>query len=172
MSFSVIISDEAKNSNLEYKWKLSAGKIASGQGTNSISIDTVGLRNENIVAEVKIKGLSANCANTASEVGSVLAKLSLELFDEYGKLPYGEVAARVQNLYIQLGNLPNYQGYIINYGTDKEIAARERQIQRAIRFLKLDTNSVTIVRGGANPNGAGAWTKVWVLPPGAEFPLP
>jgi len=31
---------------------------------------------------------------------------------------------------------------------------------------------VTVVRGGANPQGAGVWTKVWIVPPGADNPNP
>src|SRR5437868_4785611 len=85
MIFSVNVIGEVKSPNLEYEWKVSVGKIVSGQGTNSISIDTTELRDQNIEAEVKVKGLSVNCANTASEIGSVLAKLPLELFDEYGR---------------------------------------------------------------------------------------
>ena len=69
-----------------------------------------------------------------------------------------------------LGSEPNSQGYIINYGTDKEIAAREKQITKAINFRKYDSSRVTVVNGGANPNGAGVNTKVFVVPPGAANP--
>lgn len=94
------------------------------------------------------------------------------MIDEFGKLPADEVKARVDALYITLGNNPNAQGYIINYGTDKEVAAREKQIRDAISFRKYDPSRVTMVRGGANPNGAGVWTKFWIVPPGADNPNP
>src|SRR5207237_1045434 len=125
-----------------------------------------------IKAEVKIKGLYDNCANTASETGSVTRVACRCAIDEFGKLSDNEVKAYIQNLYVELSNNPEAQGYIINYGTDKEIANRERQIQRAINFLKLNANHVTIVRGGENKNGTGVWTIVWIVPPGAEFPQP
>jgi hypothetical protein len=132
------------------------------------------LEGTNITAEVKIKGLYDNCLNTASETGSVDQGIACSgrPLDEFGKLPTNEVKARIQNLYVELGNNPSAQGYIINYGTDEEMANREKQIQKAIRFLELDANRVTVVRGGENPMGTGVWTKAWIVPPGAEFPQP
>lgn len=159
-----------------YNWTVSAGTISSGQGTPSISVDTTGLTDgTNITATVDIggSGLCENCKPTGSETGGVInPKPESRLIDEFGKLPDDEVKARIDALYVALGNEPNAQGYIINYGTDREIAARERQIQKAINFRKYDASRVTIVRGGANPNGAGVWTKVWIVPAGADNPQP
>lgn len=172
MNFTANVTGTTKNSTLEYEWKVSSGKIASGQGTSSIIIDTTGLEDINITAEVKIKGFYDNCVSAASETGSVAPKLIGCAFDQFGKKLTNEVKARIQNLYVELGNNLNSQGYIINYGTDEEMANREKQIQKAISFLKFDANRVTIVRGGENRNGAGVWTIVWIVPPGAEFPKP
>ena len=102
-----------------------------------------------------------------------MTRIGPRLFDTFGPLPDDEVKARIQNLYVELGNNPQAQGYIINYGTDKEIANRERQIRKAITFLKLDPSRVTLVRGGANPSGeTGVFTRVWIVPPGADNPTP
>lgn len=161
--------------DVTYNWTVSAGTISSGQGTPSITVDTTGLDNTSITATVEIASgsLCPECPRTKSETGSVVGRPKPRLIDEFGKLPDDEVKARIQNLYIALGNEPNAQGYIINYGTDKEIAVRERQIQKAIAFLKLDPSRVTVVRGGANPRGEkGVWTKVWIVPPGADNPTP
>jgi hypothetical protein len=173
MKFVATVSGKTENLKLGYEWKVSAGTIISGQGTCSITVDTTGLAGgTNITAQVTVTGLAECCPNTASETGSVVAKPELERFDEFGKLANDEVKARIQNLYVELGNNPNARGYIINYGTEKEISARERQIQEAIRFLKLDTNRLTVIRGGANPRGTGAWSIVWIVPPGAKPPTP
>ena len=161
-------------SSVTDEWALSNGASFSGQGTQSISIDTTGMQGQNITATVTIGGseLCERCDRTRSETGSVDKKKEPYLFDQFGKLPDDEVKARIQNLYVELGANPNSQGYIINYGTNKEVAAREKQIQKAINFLKLDGSRVTVVRGGANPNGAGVYTKVWIVPPGADDPTP
>jgi hypothetical protein len=173
VSFTASVSGGARLGKIDYEWKASAGTISGGQGTPSMTIDTTGLEGENITAEVKIKGLSANCSNTASEVGAVMGKIiCLRPFDEFGKIPGNEIKARIQNLYVELENNPTGQGYIIIYGTDEEIASREKQIRKALDFLKLDANRVTAVRGGANPTGEGVWTIIRILPPGAPFPEP
>ncbi len=173
MTFTANVTGLTKNSTLEYEWTVSNGTISSGRGTPSITIDTTGLSDTNITAEVKIKGLFDNCANTASETGSIAVVCGLPVtFDEFGKISADEVMVRTKNLFIELENSPNSQGYILIYGTEKEIATREKQIQKAIRFIKFDSNRVTIVRGGENPYETGVWTKVWIVPPGAEFPQP
>lgn len=173
MTFTANVTGLTKNSTLEYEWTVSNGTITSGQGTPSITIDTTGLSDTNITAEVKIKGLFDNCANTASETGSVTVVCRLpRTFDEFGKLSNNEVTARIKNLSIELENSPNLQGYIIIYGTDKEIANREKQIQKAINFFKLDANRITTVRGGENSNETGVYTKILIVPLGADFPQP
>ncbi|MBK8149932.1 MAG: hypothetical protein IPK58_17450 [Acidobacteria bacterium] len=161
--------------DLSYNWTVSNGTIVGGQGTPAIRVATTReMEGQNITATVEISGsnLCASCQKTASNNGSVAGIIKPFIIDEFGKLPDDEVKARVDALYITLGNNPNAQGYIINYGTDKEVAAREKQIQKAITFRKYDSSRVTIVRGGANPNGAGVWTKFWIVPPGADNPNP
>jgi hypothetical protein len=163
-------------SNITYNWTVSAGTISSGQGTPSITVDTTDLSNTNVTATVDIggsTGLCETCTRTAQETGSVQARPTPRLFDEFGPLSNDDVKARIQNLYVELGNNPGAQGYIINYGTDREIERREKQIRDAIRFLNLDASRVTLVRGGANPRGErGVWTRVWIVPPGADNPTP
>jgi hypothetical protein len=173
MKFVVTFSGKTDNLTLGYEWKVSAGTITSGQGTCSIIVDTTGLANgTNITAEVTVKGLPENCPNTASETRSIMSKPIGETLDRFGKLPDDEVKARMDALFRELANNPTAQGYIINYGTEKEIATREKQIQKAIVFLKYDANRITITRGDKNPNGEGVWTIIWIVPPGAAFPEP
>src|SRR5215204_4956481 len=145
MKFVATLTGKTDNLTLEYEWKVSAGMIASGQGTCAITVDTTGLAHgTNITAEVKVKGLPENCPNTASETGSVIVtQLIGEPFDRFGKLPNDEIKARVDAFFIALGNEPNAQGYIVNYGTDREIAAREKQIRDAINFRKYPSDRVT-----------------------------
>jgi hypothetical protein len=175
LNFTANLSGGSDTSGVTYNWTVSAGTISSGQGTPSISVDTTGLSNTNVVASVEVTGpgLCENCRTlTGQETGSVQAKPEPRLFDEFGPLSNDDVKARIQNLYVELGNNPGAQGYIINYGTDREVARREKQIRDAITFLNLDASRVTLVNGGANPNGKGVYTKVWIVPPGADNPQP
>ncbi|HEY0462241.1 MAG TPA: hypothetical protein VGC97_24115 [Pyrinomonadaceae bacterium] len=178
MSFSAKVSGELIKQNLAYEWKVSTGTILSGQGTNSIAVDTARLSSETITAEVKIKGLPENCVNKASETGSVYPNIPIEKLDAFGKLTDNFVKARIDVLYAELGNDPQGRGYIINYGTDKEIENRKRQIQKAIAFRKYDSKRVILIRGGANPNGPGVrdgqgvWTRIYIIAPGGRIPQP
>lgn len=171
MSFTVSVVGEAANSNLEYEWTVSQGAIVQGQGTASITVDTTGLSEPSLTATVEVKGLPENCLNTDSEYSPYCPPRRPELIDEFGKLRDGEVRSRMEAIYLKLADEPNSQGYIINYGTDKEIAVRETQIRKAIIFRKYDASRITLVRGGASSNG-GVYTRVWTVAPGVENPTP
>ena len=159
-------------SRLTFKWTVSGGEILEGQETRTIKVATKKYSSIYITATVEVKGLPEGCTITDSETGSVPYCPSPRLFDEFGSLSYGDIRERIPNLFVELGENPGAQGYIINYGTDREIARRERQIRDAITFLKLDAPRITLVNGGANPRGKGIWTKVWIVQPGAENPTP
>ncbi len=164
---------KTSESALSYNWAVSGGSIVSGQGT---SITVGGFSQPgSYTATVNIQADNANCeAKTASATVKVIdpVKSTPTLTDQFGKMPDGEFKARLQNYYIELNIEPSAQGYMINYGTDKEIAARESQLQRGIKLMNLDRSRLTMVRGGANPNGAGVYTKFYVVPAGAENPQP
>jgi len=49
-----------------YSWTVSAGKIIRGKGKPSITVDTTGVKAEDITATVKIGGLAPECENMKS----------------------------------------------------------------------------------------------------------
>jgi hypothetical protein len=61
-----------------------------------------------------------------------------------------------------------HQTYIINYGTSAQVAQRERWIRNAITFRHFDGTRITLVNGGPGP----VRTLFWLVPPGAENPIP
>jgi len=155
-----------------YNWTVSAGTITSGQGTPSITVATdSSMAGGNVTATVNI-GLDTDCGcvKNASETAPVAPKPVAVLVDEFGKLPNDEIRSRLDAFFTELSNNPNNQGYIINYGTDKEIAARERLITNHIAFRNFDRSRITLVRGG--DTGEGPKTKLWRIPPGADNPAP
>ena len=172
MSFTVHVEDYDL-SKLSFKWTTSVGRISNGQGTVTIGVSDY-KSGENVTATVEVEGLPEGCPNTASETGACSCDVpSPSLIDEFGSVKHSEIRLRMDMLFIALGNQPNAQGYIINYGTNKEIARREAQLRNHIGFKKYDVSRVTFVRGGANPNGErGVWTKFWIVPPGAMPPTP
>jgi hypothetical protein len=125
----------------------------------------------NVTATVTIGGVCTTCTNlTASETGSIVALPTSSEFDTFANVPNDEVKARVDNFYIELNNNPSAAGYIINYGTDKEITRREKQIRDAIKFRNYDASRITFVRGG--DSGTGIRTVFFIVPAGATPPTP
>jgi len=90
-------------------------------------------------------------------------------FDEFEKATNGNVKMRMDAFFTELENNPAAQGYIINYGTDKEVAKREKQLRNSIIFRRYDASRITFVRGGYREV---IKTDLWLVPPGAELPIP
>ena len=156
---------------VSYDWSVDQGDIISGQGTPSITVSTEGLNDVTVTATLNYDtDDNCNCGSSVTETGVVAGPQVATQIDEFGRLVDNDVKARIDNLYIQLNNNPNATGYIINYGTPRQIRDRERQIQKAINFLGQDPGRVVIVNGGDRGNGVE--TTVWVVPSGAEPPTP
>jgi hypothetical protein len=159
--------------SVTYNWSVDRGVIESGQGTPSISVRTSREdAGQNVTATVTLGGLdpACGCPSSASETAPVDRNPEPILVDEFGALQNDDIRARLDEFFIQLQNNPTNQGYIINYGTDRDIAARERLILNHITFRKFDRSRITLVRGG--DTGSGPNTKLYRIPPGAENPNP
>ena len=173
MTFTANASGGTQDTPLTYNWTVSAGTIESGQGTPSITVRVPSdMSGGNITATLELGGVPVNCGCTTSfsETAGVSPLPTAQEVDTFGPLSNDDVKARVQGFYNQLANNPNAQGYIINYGTPRQIAARRRQITSAITFLNLDPARVTFVDGG--DKGTGIETHFWIVPPGATPPQP
>ena len=90
-------------------------------------------------------------------------------FDEFEKATNGNVKMIMDTFYVELSNNPAAQGYIINYGTAKEVAKREKQLRNSIVFRRYDASRITFVRGGSREV---IKTDLWLVPPDAEPPTP
>lgn len=90
-------------------------------------------------------------------------------FEEFGKVDNGDFKARIDSFFIELNAKKDSQGYIFNYGTPKEMAAREKLIRNTITLRRFDAARINIVRGG---KGTGLKTILWIVPDGAEVPKP
>lgn len=171
MNFTANVSG-GTTADVTYQWAVSAGTISSGQGTPSITVDTTGLQGQNVTATVTLGGFpsACNCNPSNSATGSVAAKPVASVTDEFGKLSNDDVRQRLDAFFSDLSNNPNDQGYIINYGPDREVTARERLIRNHITFRSFDASRITIVRGG--DTGSGINTKLFRVPAGADNPQP
>lgn len=172
MTFTANLSGGDQN-NITYNWTVSAGTIESGQGTPSITVRTTqDLAGGNVTATVNIGGTDPNCSctTTASEIGAVAARPESRIVDEFGALTPDDVKARLDPFFTAIANDPTAQGYIINYGTARQIATRERLIRGYITFRGQDPGRFTFVQGG--DTGAGINTRLVLVPAGATPPTP
>ena len=169
MTFTANVSGGSQ-SDVTYNWSVSNGTISSGQGTPSITVDTTGLGNTTITATVDVGGLCAECPGEATETGVVAVNIiEPRLIEEFGPLANDDVRARIDNLFIELGNDPSATGYIINYGPVRQVTARERLIRNHIQLRRYDPSRVVIVNGGEEGE---VRTRLYIVPQGAEPPTP
>lgn len=155
-----------------YNWTVSAGRIISGQGTESISVDTAGLAGETIRATLDVGGYGMPCP--ASCTVSIPIEMKPRKFDEYYDIARNDEKARLDNYAIQLQNEPGSQGYIIVYPSRK---AKENEAQaRATRISDYLTNSRGIDASRFNITMGAArdgWLfELWIVPQGASPPVP
>ena len=93
VTFTVNVRSSAKTT---LKWTVSTGKIISGQGTATITVDTSGFEGQSLTATVEVSGLPIPCPNTSScsrLVGDLPPRA--RKFDEYGDLSWAAEKARL-----------------------------------------------------------------------------
>jgi hypothetical protein len=173
MTFTANVSGGSQSQVITYNWTVDRGVIESGQGTPSIVVRTdSSMAGGNVTARVDIGGVPADCGctTTASETAPVAAQPEALKVDEFGKLTNDEIRGKIDEFINVLQANPDDRGYIINYGTDREIAARERIITNHLNFRKFDRSRITMIRGG--DIGQGVMTRLYRIPPGAADPTP
>jgi len=167
---------------LNYKWSVSNGSITSGQGTSAITVDTAGMRNKTVNAELDVNDdvYSAQCRqviNVPTGVTPPPDKPYAVQCDEFASKAADDDKARLDNCVIQVQNSPDAQLYLIIYqGTDKISTTRntyDKLSKRAMDYLVnvrgLDPRRIQIVRG---PDRATTTYVMWIVPPGARTPVP
>lgn len=157
-----------------YNWTVSSGTIISGQGTPVITVQTTReMAGSTVTATLDVGGAPADCTCPLqlTESGPVEGVQPARLIDEFGALNPDDIRGRLDLFFAELANNPSDRGYIINYGTPAQIAARERLITNHINFRSAPRDRITIVNGGAAPDGTPT-TKLYLVPPGADNPTP
>ncbi len=158
--------------NVSFQWEVMGGKIVEGQGTLKILADAKWHEGgTTITATLNILGLPEGCPKSVSESAGVACMCASVLIDELGRLPNRALRTRLNKFFTELSNHPNNQGYIIVYGTEKEMVSREQFIAKEVMFGNFDRSRITIVRGGRHPEGI-VYTRLYRVPPGASNPAP
>lgn len=150
-----------------YNWTVSAGRITSGQGTDTIEVDTTGLGGQSVTATVEIGGIDPSCSRTASCTTPVSPKPEkCRKFDEYGNIRFNDEKARLDNFAIQLQNEPGSTGYIIGYGScgAEGTTRANRAKDYLVNTRGIDAGRLVVVDGGCTPE---LLVQLWICPAGA-----
>ena len=172
VTFSSTVSGGPGTIRPVYNWTVSAGRIISGQGTESISVDTAGLAGQTIRATLDVGGYGMPCP--ASCTVSIPIDIKPRKFDEYYDIARNDEKARLDNYAIQLQNEPGSQGYIIVYPSRKakanEAQARATRISDyLVNSRGIDASRFNITMGAARD---GWLFELWIVPQGARPPVP
>jgi hypothetical protein len=172
VTFTATISGGTPNITPGYNWTITAGKIISGQGTPSITVDTGGLAGQTVRASVDVTGFGMPCPASCSVSMPIINKP--RKFDEYYDIARNDEKARLDNYAIQLQSEPGSQGYIIVYPSRRakpnDAQARAQRISDyLVNSRGIDSHRVVITMG---PQREDWLFELWVVPEGAPPPTP
>ncbi len=173
LAFKVKTTGIVHTTNPEFKWKLSAGAIMTGQGTSEITVDTAGLGGQEVNVVVELAGAPPGCKGVASK--TVQLKLPSPTgcaFDSYGDIKFNDEMARLDNFAIQLMNQPLSSGHILMFAGQVTFEREtEERLSRAKSHLvetrEVDPNRIVTVDCGFSTEMT---VQLWVVPLGANLP--
>jgi hypothetical protein len=156
-----------------YNWTVSAGTIITGQGTDTITVDTKGLAGQTVRASLSMGGYNLECAADCA-VTIPLPKRESQKFDDYLNIARNDEKARLDNFGIELQNDPTATGYVIVYpGRTSKRAEVQDQFGRVIDYLvnsrQIDKSRIRTIEG---PKREQLSKELWVTPQGATPPNP
>ena len=168
---------------LNYVWKVSPenARITSGLGTPSITVDTTGLGNQTVRAEVEVTDgmYDATCRQriaVSTQVDKFIPPPPIvpEEFDKIVFRVFDDDKARLDNYAVALQNRPDVQGYVITYqGTAKKSPNAEKMAKRSLDYLVksrgIDPRRLTFVQGGTREATMG---DLFIVPANATLPVP
>jgi hypothetical protein len=156
-----------------YNWTVSAGTIISGQGTDTITVDTKGLAGQTVRASLSMGGYNLECAADCA-ITIPLPKMTSRKFDDYLNIARNDEKARLDNFGIELQNDPTAIGYVIVYpGRTSKRAEVQDQFGRVIEYLVnsrgIDKSRIRTIEG---PKKDQLSKALWITPQGATPPNP
>ncbi|HYC88499.1 MAG TPA: Ig-like domain-containing protein [Thermoanaerobaculia bacterium] len=157
-----------------YNWTVSAGAIASGQGTSTISVDTSGTGGQTITATVDVGGYDRACSTAHSCTASVAAKAAPAVkFGEYVTRDLGANKKMLDDWVLALQRDPDAQGYLIAYGGR---TSRPDDAQKAADNATDYTMNARKMDGARTLSGVGGYREeptieLWIAPAGGAPPL-
>ena len=176
MVFTARLSGLNPTARPEFRWETSAGTIVSGQGSPSVTIDTVGLGGVTVTARVTVTGIATTCPTEASRSSNVYREgiVCALPFDSYGEIQFEDEKARLDNFVIQLFKAEAATGYIFVYAGRRsyEGEAVERLLRAKgylVKVRKIDPKRIITIDGGYRED---VEVSLIIAPQGANAPVP
>jgi hypothetical protein len=162
---------------IEVAWKVSAGKIENGQGTQSIvvlenSTEPHGVYTITVKAEVK--GLPWGCPIFYEGTAVIGCCFDPVILDEWGKLPINDQRARLDAALQDLSQNPT-QVLLILLGSEKR--STEKDLLKRVKLIKdhvlglIKTSPKRIVIAESPFGGDDHFVRIYRLPPDAAKSL-
>ncbi|MDQ6786940.1 MAG: hypothetical protein M3033_09050 [Acidobacteriota bacterium] len=156
---------------ITFQWKVSAGEIVRGQGTDNITVDLKNVNDKHITAFVEVSGLPYPCGKVGYSTVNVETKLyPFAITNTYNS---SELSANLDPFMSELYNNQLLKGYIVIYasrnGGVKEMERAIASVRRNFRFRNFDLNRVEIIKGGFREENT---VDLWILPEGVQVPKP
>lgn len=155
-----------------YNWTVSAGTIISGQGTNSIRVDTTGLAGATVQATLTMGGYPMDCSATCTVQFPV--PVECRKFDEFPDIARNDEKARLDNFAIELQNDPSSTAYVIVYpGQRGRPGDVQKHTTRVVEYLTnsrgIDARRIVTLVG---PARSELMVELWTCPQGGKPPVP
>ncbi|HEU4511354.1 MAG TPA: hypothetical protein VFR78_24205 [Pyrinomonadaceae bacterium] len=160
----------------EFVWKVSVGTIVAGQGTDEITVDTVGLGGQELTATVELSGAPLGCRASMSKARQFKPPpLACGLaFDQYGDIRFDDEKARLDNFAIQIQNSDDSLSaglILMSAGRETYEGETRERLDRARSYLvgvrDIDPNRLVTLDCGFSQE---LRIKLYIVPPGAAFP--
>ena len=156
-----------------YNWTVSAGTIISGQGTDTIRVDTTGLAGQTVRASLSMGGYNLECSGDCG-VSIPLPKPINHKFDEFPDISRNDEKARLDNFGIELQHDPTATAYVVVYpGRSSKRAEVQHHANRIVDYLVnsrgLDQRRIVTLVGPAKDQ---LKVELWITPQGATPPNP
>lgn len=175
VTFTASMTGGDPNIQQTYNWTISAGRIISGQGAPTITVETADApasligEDKGITATVTLSGftaLTASCPQVASYTVRIATCCLPRKFDEYGDIAFNDEKARLENFAIQLRNEPEALGYILMYAGKRAHANEaktrlERAKNHVVNELGINAERIVTIDGGYRED---LTVELWVLP--------
>lgn len=173
LRFNAKVSVNEKKVSPTFSWRVSAGRIVGGEGTDAIAVELPPGASGDVLARVEVHGFALECpAESSSAYAKTTVGVAPFKFDEFGDIRQGDTKARLDNLVIELQSDPTLHAYLVVYGGrngPRGQAARRAAWLRdyLVQTRGLDPARIVTVEGGYRHELSG---ELWLSPPGAPPP--